>query len=382
MQDGEIVDLYWQRNESAIEETDKKYGKYLFRIADNILFDREDSKECVNDTYLKAWNAMPPNRPGVQERPGTTHITTESPESTHAVPEKPERTPAVPEHTITPAPDTTEKPQGTDWESKWAYFIARLEGEEGEGLPDPVATESPSWPEPGETEEPMGDIKPPIEATAPSGPYSDEYFIEHSYWIFNLNYAGGYYIARKSALAEGDVERYLGKVNLDICEQALLGLHLQEELPAYSIKNVSTKAAIAVCVSPGEYYLFVNMKYAPGSLKEFLTDFNLISTARLKKMAAVNQEDGTPEGIRGIRDEAGIWSALLSYDSSVIDDFVPEDHSANMKFEMDNDFYSYYHVVFTLYDEGYIYFEVMGYRFAFLADQEMISRISEIYGND
>ena len=65
MQDGAIVELYWQRNELAIEETDKKYGKYLFRIADNILFDREDSNECVNDTYLKAWNTMPPNRPGV-----------------------------------------------------------------------------------------------------------------------------------------------------------------------------------------------------------------------------------------------------------------------------------------------------------------------------
>ena len=63
MQDGAIVDLYWQRNELAIEETDKKYGKFLFRIADNILFDREDSNECVNDTYLKAWNTMPPQKP-------------------------------------------------------------------------------------------------------------------------------------------------------------------------------------------------------------------------------------------------------------------------------------------------------------------------------
>ena len=63
MQDEAIIDLYWQRNEKAIEETDKKYGRYLFQIANNILSDREDSKECVNDTYFRAWNTMPPNRP-------------------------------------------------------------------------------------------------------------------------------------------------------------------------------------------------------------------------------------------------------------------------------------------------------------------------------
>lgn len=64
MQDEMIVDLYWQRNETAINETENKYGNYLFRIARNILLDREDSMESVNDTYLKAWDTMPPNRPG------------------------------------------------------------------------------------------------------------------------------------------------------------------------------------------------------------------------------------------------------------------------------------------------------------------------------
>ncbi len=63
MEDNQIVDLYWERNESAIDETDKKYGKYCKSIAYNILFNEEDSKECVNDTYLKAWEAMPPHRP-------------------------------------------------------------------------------------------------------------------------------------------------------------------------------------------------------------------------------------------------------------------------------------------------------------------------------
>ena len=65
MQDEIIVALYWKRNESAISETERKYGRYLSKIAHNILSDWEDSKETVNDTYLKAWNSMPPHKPNV-----------------------------------------------------------------------------------------------------------------------------------------------------------------------------------------------------------------------------------------------------------------------------------------------------------------------------
>jgi len=63
MTDTAIVDLYWQRSETAIRETENKYNNYLIKIAYNILADTEDSKESVNDTYLKAWNSMPEHRP-------------------------------------------------------------------------------------------------------------------------------------------------------------------------------------------------------------------------------------------------------------------------------------------------------------------------------
>ena len=63
MEDHEIVSLYWERDERAIRETEKQYGRYLFKIAYHILGEREDSRECVNDTYLRAWNAIPPERP-------------------------------------------------------------------------------------------------------------------------------------------------------------------------------------------------------------------------------------------------------------------------------------------------------------------------------
>lgn len=65
MEDGEIIDLYWARSEQAIGETDFKYGNYLFTVAYNILNDRLDCEECVSDTYLGAWNRIPPARPSV-----------------------------------------------------------------------------------------------------------------------------------------------------------------------------------------------------------------------------------------------------------------------------------------------------------------------------
>lgn len=63
MNDNQIVDLYWERSEAAITETANKYGRYCYCIAFNILRRDEDSEECVNDTYLNAWNSMPPHRP-------------------------------------------------------------------------------------------------------------------------------------------------------------------------------------------------------------------------------------------------------------------------------------------------------------------------------
>ena len=63
MEDKQIVNLYWERSETAISETAKKYGRYCHYIAYQILYSDEDAEEIVNDTYLKTWNTVPPNRP-------------------------------------------------------------------------------------------------------------------------------------------------------------------------------------------------------------------------------------------------------------------------------------------------------------------------------
>lgn len=65
MDDSKIIKLYWDRDEEAIAATASKYGSYCTSIAKNILHISEDSEECVNDTYLSAWNSMPPHRPNI-----------------------------------------------------------------------------------------------------------------------------------------------------------------------------------------------------------------------------------------------------------------------------------------------------------------------------
>ena len=65
MDDAQIVQLYWDRDDQAIPATSDKYGNYCTSIAMNILSNQEDAEECVNDTYLNAWNSMPPHKPSI-----------------------------------------------------------------------------------------------------------------------------------------------------------------------------------------------------------------------------------------------------------------------------------------------------------------------------
>lgn len=65
MDDSSIVQLFWDRNEAALSATEKKHGKRILTVAENILNNREDAEECVNGAYLKLWELIPPNRPQV-----------------------------------------------------------------------------------------------------------------------------------------------------------------------------------------------------------------------------------------------------------------------------------------------------------------------------
>lgn len=65
MKDSEIIELYWNKDSGAIPASMEQYGAYCFSVANGILDDAQDSEECVNDTWLRAWNAIPPTRPNV-----------------------------------------------------------------------------------------------------------------------------------------------------------------------------------------------------------------------------------------------------------------------------------------------------------------------------
>lgn len=65
MEDQQIVELYWQRSTEAITQSKEKYGAYCFSVAEHILQSQEDCEECVNDTWFRAWNTIPPSRPHV-----------------------------------------------------------------------------------------------------------------------------------------------------------------------------------------------------------------------------------------------------------------------------------------------------------------------------
>ena len=65
MNDEQILDLYFARDEQAVAETDRKYGGYCFTLANSILHSDQDAEETVSDTYLRAWNTIPPKRPGI-----------------------------------------------------------------------------------------------------------------------------------------------------------------------------------------------------------------------------------------------------------------------------------------------------------------------------
>ena len=65
LEDSKIISLFFERSEQAVEELNRKYGNTIRKTAANILSDRLDVEECVNDTYLRAWNSIPPKSSGI-----------------------------------------------------------------------------------------------------------------------------------------------------------------------------------------------------------------------------------------------------------------------------------------------------------------------------
>lgn len=130
MEDRDIVALYWKRDQQAITSTQEKYGAYCYAIAHNILASHPDSEECVNDTYLAAWNAMPPSKPGIL-KPFLAKLTRGSPST--ATSTAPLKSAAAARRrwcwrSSESAPPRTEIPRARPSPRSWAWPSGSLSG--------------------------------------------------------------------------------------------------------------------------------------------------------------------------------------------------------------------------------------------------------------
>lgn len=267
---------------------------------------------------------------------------------------------------VTSEPDTfneqvTEAPIEKDWQSEWTYFIAHLDSEQGKGV----------------TAHPDEKIYEKYNSNAKPH-YADEYFIENSLWDFKLNLNGGLYIAHQSKIAKENIGAYLQDVELNICERRLKYYNFNETISVFSINNISTNAAVAISIGPDEYCLFVNLNYKPNSFNEFVSSFNLIQAVDLKEMAYFD-ELGNVTSVNGISDDTYIWNILLENATSIAEADTSNLNSV-INMSVDSDFYSFYDVSFSIYNEGYMYFNILGNRICFTIDSD--KAINQLNGKE
>ena len=196
--------------------------------------------------------------------------------------------------------------------------------------------------------------------------YTDEEFIKDSFWVFKLNLNGALYIAHQSKITKEDIGTYLQDVDLNICERRLKYYNFNETVSVFSVNNISTNAAVAISIGPDEYCLFVNLNYKPNSFDEFVSDFNLKQTANLKELAYFDAT-GNVTSVNEISDDNYVWEMLLD-NSSTIAGVDVSNYISAINMSVDSHFYSFYDISFSIYKEGYIYFNVMGNKICFTID--------------
>lgn len=260
-----------------------------------------------------------------------------------------------PEITETLYPEITETPvqQERDWQSEWTYFIAHLDSEQGKGVmshPDDKVSVT--------------------NRTDSEIDYSDEYFMENSQWLFKLSLNNSIYIARKSEISKNDIGAYIQDADLNICERRLKYYDFYESVSLYSLNNISPKAALAISIGADEYCLLVNTDYTSGSFNEFVRDFNLLNTTDLKELACFDNQ-GNVIDVRNVSDDNLIWETLLKNTLSVTETDLSGFESA-INISVDSRYYSFYDISFSIYEEGYIYFNILGNKLCFTIDAENV----------
>ena len=302
-----------------------------------------------------------------KERTTPTPVPTDSPaERSTPLPTQPPVSGNVPEiHTQPPAlPETeaplpaTEVPPEKDWRSEWQYFITHQDSEQGHGL-----TRYPTAGEPSGAE---------------VYPYLDEEtFRQNSKWLFDLQYQGVTYVVKSSKLSKDDVGEYLQDLDLHVREINFKDYDFNVRVPIYRIAQIPADAAIAVSIGADSYCLFVNTAYAPATFREFVQDFHLMERTDFLEIAFYSSEQ-EEEQIEEA-DDALIRKLLWETDASLSKpDLYHVLPAVSISFS--SDYYEFYNINLSIYNEGYMYFRVMGNGFWFRLDsQKVIQALKDHY---
>ena len=280
-----------------------------------------------------------PEKEQVAVKPEPTVLSTATPIST-----------SVPQTEVTTAP--------VEEEINWMQYIAGLESERGLG-----AEASP------------GTILDETSANIVPG---GEFIGYAGNWTYEVIFGGTSYIARDSNLTNSDIGGVLGDYTLSAYE-SITDVLFSGPATIYAINNVATDAAIAVKVGEN-YYVLINQYYSANSFSEFIADFNLIFATELNEIALFRETDGTLIGKCSISNSPDIWNTLHKNVSYPVD-VNSLGHISDINISMSSNLYSFYNISFALYNEGHIYFDILGLRQAFYIGEDVVHEIKEMYSN-
>lgn len=240
-------------------------------------------------------------------------------------------------------------------EINWKQYIAGLTTEKGGGADEHPGTRSETV-----------DI-----SIVPSG----KFIGSAGQWVYSIIFGGSEYIARSSKLLGEDIGACLGEYSLSGYEEITDALFTDTAF-VYEIKNVSTEAALAVEVE-GNYYVFINKYYTSHSLLEFIEDFNLMNNTVITELVTFNEADGSVSGRYNVQDGMDVWNILIKNESYTIDYKSLEDKS-DINMGISSYIYGFSDMSVALYDEGYIYFYLLGVGQAYYIGEDAVNDIKNM----
>jgi len=263
-----------------------------------------------------------------------TLVVTSAPESTTFTTES-EFT-YISQPTISPTSSSAPDIEGE--EHHWSYYLARLESVTG-----------PTVDNAGSSTNPNITVK--------------------TKWHFSFMYSGNTYVAKKSSINKQWIDQSLGNIILKIKKTGATTTYIEESVALYTIKNITSKAMLAIQISNGEYYMFVNEQYSPDSLATFVNDFDLIDSTSIKYVEIIS--DCSKRNVM----EEEIWNLLLSCEGPISG--IHRRPKEQFIIKLESHSYDFYPTQIYAYDKGCISVSVLGQYMCFNVGEDTVNAILE-----